>query len=381
MLAVQGMIDDLKEPGLDFGLVAVADRLKQQFAERTVVEGELAEHVEDLAAQRLPLFVELFQEAEIDFAFARILGDEIPQVADFGLADAMNAPESLFQAIGIPGQVVIDHQVGALQVDALAGRVGGDEDFDFLVVLERLLGLLPLFPADAAVDDDHGFRLADQGANPLRKVIQRVAVLGENDELAAMPMGVKHLGVVLQQSRKLVPFAVGAGLPDAKRDAFQVEQLGDFCPQFRDRAGRRCLVDNLFLGVFEFGIGGVVEVVEVVGNQGRQARVDVDGNLRSALQQLLFPEPFFQAFAAAAERLVDRLGRRCQTALQDRQGEADGSLPAFVFEGLGAVELLADVFGDFLVELCFGIRKRIVNGVGATLGKERRAVKFKKLAP
>ena len=98
----------------------------------------------------------------IDLAFAGILGDKVPQVADFGLADAVNAAEALFQAVGIPGQVVVDHQVGALKVDAFAGGVGGNQDFDFLVVLERFLGLAPLLAPDSAVDDDDGLRSPDQ---------------------------------------------------------------------------------------------------------------------------------------------------------------------------------------------------------------------------
>ena len=54
------------------------------------------------------------------------LADEVPEVADLGLADAVDAAEALLQPVGVPGQVVVDHQVGALEVDALAGRVGGD---------------------------------------------------------------------------------------------------------------------------------------------------------------------------------------------------------------------------------------------------------------
>ena len=56
------MIDDLEQAGLDFGLVAVADRFEQEFAKRPVLEGQLAEHVEDLAAQGLSLLVELFEQ-------------------------------------------------------------------------------------------------------------------------------------------------------------------------------------------------------------------------------------------------------------------------------------------------------------------------------
>ena len=54
---------------------------------------------------------------------------------------------------------------------------------------------------------------------------------------------------------------------------------------------------------------------------------------RAALEQLLLAQPLLQPLPAAPERLVDRLGRRGQAALQDRQREADGALPAFVLRG------------------------------------------------
>jgi hypothetical protein len=52
---------------------------------------------------------------------------EIPQVARLGLADAVNPPEPLLDAVRIPRQVVVDHQVGALKVDALTGGIGCDQ--------------------------------------------------------------------------------------------------------------------------------------------------------------------------------------------------------------------------------------------------------------
>ena len=51
----------------------------------------------------------------VNLALTGLLRHQIPQVADFGLADAIDAAEALLDPVGIPGQVVIDHQVGALQ--------------------------------------------------------------------------------------------------------------------------------------------------------------------------------------------------------------------------------------------------------------------------
>ena len=113
------------QPGADLGLVAVADRLQEQVAQR-IASKTLAQHVEDLAAQRLALDLQLLEQALEDLALARLLGHQVPEVADLGLADAVDAAEPLLEAVGVPGQVVVDHQVGALEVDALAGGVGGD---------------------------------------------------------------------------------------------------------------------------------------------------------------------------------------------------------------------------------------------------------------
>ena len=58
--------------------------------------------------------------------------------------------------VRVPGQVIVDHQVGALEVDALARRVGRQQDLDVLVLGEGFLGLAPLLAAHPAVDRDDG---------------------------------------------------------------------------------------------------------------------------------------------------------------------------------------------------------------------------------
>jgi len=47
--------------------------------------------------------------------------------------------------------------VGALEVDALAGGVGGDEHEDFLVLHEGFLGLAAVLAPHAAAEGDDGF--------------------------------------------------------------------------------------------------------------------------------------------------------------------------------------------------------------------------------
>ena len=76
-------------------------------------------------------------------------------MADFGLADAVDAAEALLEAVGIPRQVVVDHQVRALEVDALARGIRGEQHLHLGVVLERLLRVQAILAAHAAVDHHH----------------------------------------------------------------------------------------------------------------------------------------------------------------------------------------------------------------------------------
>jgi hypothetical protein len=54
----------------------------------------------------------------------------------------MDAPHPLFEPIRIPGDVVIEEDVAALEVDAFASRLSGDEDLR-CTLTELLLGVQP----------------------------------------------------------------------------------------------------------------------------------------------------------------------------------------------------------------------------------------------
>ena len=74
--------------------------------------------------------------------------------------------------------------------------------------------------------------------------------------------------------------------------------------------------------------------------------------------------------------MVNGLGRGCEPTLQDHQRETNGPGALVVLERLGAVELLANVVGDFLVEASLWFREFVRNGVRDALGKERCAVEL-----
>ena len=85
--------------GAPLRLLAVADGVEQQLAQRPSFELQFAEHVEDLAAERLPGLFQLLEKPPVDVALAGFVGDQVPQVADLRLADAVDAAEALFQAV------------------------------------------------------------------------------------------------------------------------------------------------------------------------------------------------------------------------------------------------------------------------------------------
>ena len=102
------------------------------------------------------------------------------------LADAVDAPEALLDPVGVPREVVVDHQVRGLEVQALPGGVGGEQDLDVGVVGELLGDLPAVGAAHAAVDRLDRLGPAEQRSDPAREVVERVAVLGEDDQLAPL---------------------------------------------------------------------------------------------------------------------------------------------------------------------------------------------------
>ena len=183
LAVIERMLHNLCEPGANLGLIAVPDGLDQQILQGPALENDLAEYVEDAAAQCPTRFLELLEQPSVNVALARLLGHEVPQMADLRLTDAVDAAEPLLEAIGIPRQIVIDHQMRALEVDALPRRVGGEQHLHFGIVLERLLSLEPFFAPHAAVNHDDRALATQQRADAAVEVIQRVAMLGEDHQL------------------------------------------------------------------------------------------------------------------------------------------------------------------------------------------------------
>ena len=130
MLAIQFGIEDAVEPCLGLGIIALADGSNEDVAQRGLLK-DCAEDIKNGSAERGAFIFQLFKEAEVNVTLAGVMGNEIPEVADLALADAVNPSKSLFEPVGVPGQIVIDHEVRTLEVDPFSGGVGRQEDQHF----------------------------------------------------------------------------------------------------------------------------------------------------------------------------------------------------------------------------------------------------------
>src|SRR5262245_16154563 len=99
------------------------------------------------------------------------------------LADAIDAPDSLFEPQGIPRQLQVDHEPAAmLKVQALASRVGGEQHL-------RLAGIESIDRASSRVDrqptvnDVSLVHRVERGSHRL----ERVPIFGEEDDGFAEP--------------------------------------------------------------------------------------------------------------------------------------------------------------------------------------------------
>ena len=181
--AIHGCGHGLREAGAHRRFIAVADGFDQELAQVAATELQLAENVEHLAAQVEAGLFQLVEQGAVHVSFAGVRSDEIPQMAYLRLADAVDAPKALLQAVGVPRQVVVHHQVGALQVDAFAGGVGRQQHVYLAVLQKRLLGAAAFVAAKAAVDDHHSVRAAQHHADAALQFVQRIAVFGEHHQL------------------------------------------------------------------------------------------------------------------------------------------------------------------------------------------------------
>src|SRR3990172_3146711 len=125
--------------------------------------------------------------------------------------------------------------MGALKIDPLPGGVGRDEDRDVLVLSEGVLRLATVLPAHPAVDRDNCLVSSEEGSDALGQVIERVPVLGEDDQLPSRSPRIEHLLLLLQELRELVPLAIRPRSPDLRCKSLEFAQTLDLELELGDR--------------------------------------------------------------------------------------------------------------------------------------------------
>jgi hypothetical protein len=182
LFAIQYMIQHRRQAGANLRLIPVSDCPDQQIPKWFALELELAENIENLAAKGLAGLLQLFQKPVIHIPFTGLFGHQVPQMAYFGLADAVDTAKTLLNAVGVPRQIVIDHKVGTLEIDALTRSIRGKQHIHHWVMFERFLRFHTILAAHTSMDHDHGFLAAQQCCNPELKIIQCIPMLGKKNQ-------------------------------------------------------------------------------------------------------------------------------------------------------------------------------------------------------
>ena len=140
---------------------------------------------------------------------------------------------------------------------------------------------------------DDGVGTAQHAGDLAVQVVQRVAVLGEDDELALPAGGVVHLRVVLEEFGQLVPLAVLARGHDGLGLLLQPLEDADLGFELGDGFRGRGVVDQvLFEGLLLLG----VQIVIVLGDGLR----GLGDGLTTPDAELFFAQPVFQPLTCGA---------------------------------------------------------------------------------
>ena len=150
--SLQGVLADGAEPALiDVAEQAVFQVGIAQLTGVVVAEypldlrggQDLADHIEDrVIVQGVADLLELLSSRWRTRPSIVLVATKLKMRQSLCLAVTVDAAHPLLQPVGVPGNVVVEEDVAALQVDALAGRLGGNQDLD-AAVLELLLGVQP----------------------------------------------------------------------------------------------------------------------------------------------------------------------------------------------------------------------------------------------
>jgi hypothetical protein len=286
------------------------------------------------------------------------------------LAEAVDAAHALLQPRGIPGDVVVDHPPAELQVDALARRVGGDQEARpafFEQPAEARHLALALLEIHAAVDarDLLGVAQALQSAH---QELQGVAVLSEDDQLlVGIPGVAQHLAQL--EELRLIPRLVDA--PCQRHQPSHALALDHQLGQrtCRDQAQRLLLGQLVLLAA----VHGALFVGRLVLEEVSERR-----GLLLAPAQLRLAEPAaldvrdqpVEALQPPLEGAQQRVGRAGQPPLEDAHSQPHRR----AVQNACLVVVLLEVVRGRVVQLLLAGGEVVAQRVALALGIDGAAV-------
>ena len=221
----------------------------------------------------------------------------------------MDAAHPLLQPVGVPGDVVVDHQVAELKVDAFSGRLGGDHDLGGLPEVAFLLD--PVRQLHLPVD------LGDLEVlgQVLHQVIEGVLVLGEDQQLPAAVLFQPEAGDHVEEFGQL---ALGPAVLDLLGQRQQRPHRLAFSFQLADGVGQPFL-QGFFLSLPAGLLVKVVKILNIGEQRGLERFAAAQVGCR-VFQRFVDPvEPPLQGPA-------DRPGAGGDPALHGGQREPGGGL-------------------------------------------------------
>ena len=353
-----GFVDVLEEPVFQVGVAQFALVVIAEHALDLGRRQNLAHDVEyRVVVQGVADFLELVEQALQHIAFDRVGRHEIEDQAVVALAVAVDAAHALFEPIRVPGNVVVEQDVAALQVDALAGRLGGDQHLDGAVA-ELLFSeeARPRFVARARLHAavDAAYPEAPR-LGPLDQIFERVLELGEDQQplVGAVEETLLPHDVLEPAEFRLVSRAF-----DGPGTVGEDAEFGHLGADLLRVAGQRHRFQDGFqpraLGVFHF-----FQVVPV--GEGGRRRLGAGLGMREAV---------LQAFGAIVERAAHGVRAGGEPALVQRHEEADRPGPPVVAVRRGAAALPFHEAGDLLVQVQFGPGDGEVHGTRNALRED-----------
>ena len=191
----------------------------------------------------------------------------------------MNTAHTLLQAVGVPGNVVVEKDMATLQVDTFPGGLGGHQNLDgsfpeLLFGVKTGAGFIPSAWLHAAMDETDleapGFQFFDQ-------IVEGILKFGE-EEQALVRIGKEAF--LVQQVFELGKFGFGAGVFHDLGLPGQLTELGDLLTHLIGISGQGDGLKHL-LETLAFALLHFFELFRV-----REVRRGLPGEVLGSLQPL-----------------------------------------------------------------------------------------------